>query len=298
MHLYSGAVGLKSIQSRTAMERLTNSLVEQAVANHHVLYASECEAMDGYYEAQINAVILQNNLGGLVIRGLFNPALNKFHKLFAYPYIAGTEPHICLDAHIERQADKEAYMVHCNDMDREVSPIFFLSNITDYLNHKSKKIGPMQTVFMSALANEGHIILPVYKTEKQIAKLHDASKRRSELVDRAIQGDQDAIDRLTIGDYDTLANVCRRVVKEDIYSIVDSSFVPSGLECDAYSVVGNIREIHQARNVITDEEVYVMTLECNDVLFNLGTHKEDLVGMPQVGYRFVGKVWLQGSLLY
>ena len=306
MHLFSRAVGLKSIQSRSAMDRLIGNMIDQAIVNDRVLYAAEEESPDGYYEAQINAVTLQEDLGGIVIRGLYNPSLRKFHKLFTYPYIAGSNAHICADAHIERQADKEAYMVHCNDNDREVSPIFFLSNITDYLNDRSETVDGMRTgdeknphiVFMSALATEGKIIFPVYKSQKQIAKSKAATKKRSELVDRALQGDQEAMDSLTISDYDVLANVCRRAVREDVYSIVDSSFIPSGLECDAYSVVGNIRKVRQVRNILTDEEVYVMTLECNDVIFDLGIHTEDLMGLPQVGYRFVGKIWLQGSLAF
>ena len=296
MHLYAKAVGLKGIRSRTAMDRLTGHLIEEALARGEVQYFEDRESTDGYYEAQINAPTLEGQAGGLVIRGLYQPTLKKFHKLFEYPYIVGGSPHFCPDAHIERQADKEAYMVHCNDTDREVSPIFFLSNIVDYLKETPKPEGTPHIVFMSALANEGKILFPLYKTEKQIAKSRAVAKKRSELVDRAIQGDQEAMDSLTIGDYDTLANICRRVTNEDIYSIVDSSFVPSGLECDAYSVVGNIQEVKKVKNLFTDEEVYIMTLECNDVIFELGINKEDLMGMPQTGFRFAGKIWLQGSI--
>ena len=84
--------------------------------------------------------------------------------------------------------------------------------------------------------------------------------------------------------------------KEDIYSIVNSSFIPSGLECDCYSVVGNILEIGAYRNEVTGEEVYNMLLECNDNIISVGINKKDLHGMPQAGCRFIGKIWLQGYI--
>lgn len=49
------------------------------------------------------------------------------------------------------------------------------------------------------------------------------------------------------------------------------------------------------KNEMTDEEIYYMSLECNNVEFNLAINKEDLLGEPQTGFRFVGRIWLQGN---
>ena len=48
--------------------------------------------------------------------------------------------------------------------------------------------------------------------------------------------------------------------------------------------------------MITGEEVYYMLLECNDNMINVAINKKDLYGLPQKGYRFVGKIWLQGAI--
>lgn len=299
MHLYSRAVGLKGISHRTAMDQLIKKLIEQAVANDKVQFWADAESQDGYYEAQINAAILQEELGGIAIRGLYHPILKKFRMIFYYPYLKGRQPRRSSEVMIERQSDKEAYMAHCNESSREVAPIFFLTNIVEYLiNSGARRSFPEKDVLMSAMAVEGKIIFPIKKTKEQIAKCEAAARKRSSLVDKAMQGDQDAIDSLTIGDYDTLASICRRINREDVYSIVDSSFIPSGMECDSYSVIGNIKDVKRIRNIITDEEIYYMTLECNDIEFDLGIHREDLIGMPLRGYRFAGKIWLQGSLVF
>lgn len=71
-------------------------------------------------------------------------------------------------------------------------------------------------VFMSVLAVDEKIILPIRKTEEQIAKCNAAAKERNRLIKRALQGDRDAMDSLTIGDYDTNSDICRRIRNEDV----------------------------------------------------------------------------------
>ena len=167
----------------------------------------------------------------------------------------------------------------------------------DYLsNAKGENILTDKFVHLSALSTGGRIIFPIRQTKEQIEKCDAATKKRNKLVDMALQGDINAIDDLTLSDYDLLTNLCERIKKEDVYSIVNSSFIPSGLECDCYSVVGNILEIGAYRNEVTGEEVYNMLLECNDNIINVGINKKDLHGIPQAGCRFIGKIWLQGYI--
>ena len=97
----------------------------------------------------------------------------------------------------------------------------------------------------------------------QIEKAKVASRNRDSLLEAAKNGDEDAMESLTIEDIDLYSQASRRVVKEDIYSIVDTCFMPSGIECDQYSVVGEIRDIDLKKNRITGEEIYDMNLECN-----------------------------------
>lgn len=306
MHLYEGAVGLSEISSRSATEILIKKIIDDAVQNGDVMYYSGVESPDGFYEAQINYCMIkkQNNtefedIGGLVIRGLYSPCEKLFRMSFYFPYVKGCVPRYNMEVVIERQSDKEAYLVHSVEPRRDIAPIFFLKNIVEYLSQKGNDtIITDAFTYLSALSVKGKIILPIRQTKAQIDKCRAAANRRNELLDMAMKGDIKAIDDLTIRDYDTISDICQRVRKEDVYSIVDTSFIPSGLECDNFFVVGNIEEVYELTNEITGENIYYMLLECNDYMINLGINSKDLYGMPQAGCRFVGKIWIQGSIYF
>ena len=300
MHLFTPAVGLKKYSLRPAMDKLIKKIIQESVKTDNVIYAENGTDSVGFYESQINKVMVRDgkkNIAGISIRGSYNPEKKKFIESYFFPYAEGSIPYFNKELSIERLSDKEAYMVHCNETQKDISPIFFMRNIVEYLNtYKGQKTICERMVFMSGLAIDGKIILPIKKTDEQIARCNAAVKKRNTLINRALQGDMEAMDSLTIGDYDTISDIYRRVRKEDIYSVVDSSFIPTGLECDVYSVVGNIKEVSLLKNDITDEDIYYMSLECNSVEFDLVINKEDLLGEPHVGYRFVGRIWLQGNL--
>ena len=50
------------------------------------------------------------------------------------------------------------------------------------------------------------------------------------------------------------------------------------------------------KNKITEEEVYLMNINCNDMTFDLCVNKEDVYGEPCVGRRFKGTIWMQGYI--
>ena len=87
-----------------------------------------------------------------------------------------------------------------------------------------------------------------------------------------------------------------RIEFEDVFSIVDSSFMPCGVECDQYSVIGEVLDVVVEKNVYTNEEVYIMTLDCNDMTFDVAINRFDLIGEPAIGRRFKGQIWLQGKV--
>lgn len=304
MHLYASAVGLSELNTRSTINTLLKNITEDAIQNNNVLYDIASSPQDSFYEAQIYHSMLKRqtapdfeDMGGIVIMGYYNPDEKIFERTSYFPYIKGTSPRYTAEAVVERKSDQEAYLVHCDEPRREVTPIFFLKNIIEYIsNNKNQRIVKDKFVYLSALSTSGKIILPIRQSKAQIDKCKAATKKRNRLVDMAMQGNIEAIDNLTIGDYDVISDICQRIRKEDIYSIVNTSFIPSGLECDKYTVVGNIIDLECLTNEVTGEEIYYMQLECNDTIMNLGINRKDLYGMPQKGYRFVGKIWLQGNM--
>ena len=115
-------------------------------------------------------------------------------------------------------------------------------------------------------------------------------------MQKAREGNPDAIENLTLNDMDTYSMLSRRVPKEDILSIVESSFIPYGIESDQYIVIGEILNCYLTENPITDEKVWVLSLSCNDLKFDVCINEKDLYGEPKIGRRFKGKIWMQGYL--
>ena len=152
------------------------------------------------------------------------------------------------------------------------------------------------SVTFSGLAQGGMILLPVNKNEQQILNEKRASDTRRELMNAARKGDQAAIETLTFDDMDLYSKVSKRLANEDVFSIVDTYFMPFGAECDMYSIMGEILEYRLTRNEITREDICIMKLDVNGLLFDVCVPKREVMGEPAVGRRFKGNVWLQGRI--
>ena len=73
-------------------------------------------------------------------------------------------------------------------------------------------------------------------------------------------------------------------------------YTSCGVECDQYSVIGEIEEVEKIRNIYTKEEIYRMKIESHDLEFVVCINSKDLLGEPQPGRRFKGQIWMQGTL--
>jgi hypothetical protein len=72
--------------------------------------------------------------------------------------------------------------------------------------------------------------------------------------------------------------------------------MPYGVECDHYSIMGEILECRTVQNNLTKENVYQMMINCNDLHLDICINEQDLYGEPEVGRRFKGVVWVQGFI--
>ncbi len=121
---------------------------------------------------------------------------------------------------------------------------------------------------------------------------------RNRLIQAARGGDEEAIENLTLEDMDTYTAISKKIQKADIFSLVDTYFMPYGVECDQYSILGEITDMKRVKNSMTGENVYILTVCCNDLNMKVGINSMDLMGEPAVGRRFKGSVWLQGYVNY
>ena len=81
-----------------------------------------------------------------------------------------------------------------------------------------------------------------------------------------------------------------------MFSIVDTCFLPCGIECDQYSVTGNIISCERVKNLYTSEHIYQMQLEVCDLYMDVCINESKLQGVPRPGMRFRGQIWLQGTV--
>lgn len=296
MHLYLKAVGLGSINTRREYDKLIRQIIKESIEKSTVMY-SDIPYLPGdkVFPAQIKHYF--NKVCGISLNGFYDPKRKSFKLDYVFPFLDGSVESYESEVSIGRKTEREAFNALCDEPGRGIALIFHLSNPIDYLMSKPIMADfNDKTVRIAAMANEGTVLLPVNKSEHQIDKCRAATAARNNLINLAKKGDTAAIDNLTIEDLDTYTDIYKRMHNEDVFTIVDSSFMPSGFECDSYSVVGNIVESRILSNDYTGEDVYVMTLECNDIVFDMCINARDLIGEPAEGRRFKGRIWLQGQV--
>lgn len=289
MHSYLRAIGFSNINNRMELNRLLERITE---------HAAKKSSVETPGKGNLTEMSLEFGEGmGITVRGELDET-GKFHMEHYFPSLNGQYISTREEVGINKRVDSEAYTGMCDDFRLGVSLIFYLQNVIEFLEKKNQNM-PMGTPFcitLAALSLEGRILLPIEMDEVQVRNITAETKYRNNLIAEAKKGNQDAIDSLTIDDIDTYAMISRRAKKEDLYSIVDTSFIPFGSESDNYSVIATITESNMIVNELTKEEVYDLQLVCNDIIFRMCINKQDLLGEPLVGRRFKGNIWMQGSI--
>lgn len=289
MHKYLRAIGFSRLTDRKELQKLLTDIV---VNGTHRAYTSNSE----------NTLLAEFGVDfaegmGIAVCGEFDED-DKFTYDYYYPYLRGNIISSNEDVTVERHAAQESYAGVCDDIKVGVSLIFYLQNMIPYVKAQNTGILPVRgtTLTLTALSVKGTIMMPIKKTEKDLIRNKKTFQNRSQLINAARNGDEEAIESLTLDDMDTYTTISRRIQKEDVFSLVDTYFMPYGIECDHYSILAEIVECNLVKNNLTQEEIYFMTLNCNDLIFEMCINKEDLYGEPAAGRRFKGIIWMQGYI--
>jgi len=234
---------------------------------------------------------------GIVVCGEFDEE-EKFIYEYYFPYLDGSGVTSYEDISVERHADKESYAGVCDDIKVGISLIFYLKNRIPYVEAQACGKLPVRgtTLTLSALSVSGMVMFPIQKDEEQIQRVKQASVVRNNLMAAARKGDEDAIETLTLEDMDMYTTISKKIQNEDIFSLVDTYFMPYGVECDQYSVMGEILEMRLISNQVTGEKIYILKICSNELTFDVSINIIDLYGEPQIGRRFKGIIWLQGNI--
>ena len=289
MHSFLRSIGFSKIKTKKDFDVILNQVMDRY--DEKILAESE----SGQLFAQIS-----KNYGcdmGISVCGEYDEN-DEFQMEYYFPYFKGTGITTQEKIMIDRHAGTESYAGACDDVRIGVTIIFYLQNGGEYKQQIGigYRMPDMQPVTLTGLAKEGKILLPVQKDKEQVRIEQEATRTRNQLMLEARSGDEEAIENLTMEDIDTYSMISKRIQTEDVFSIVDSYFMPYGIECDQYNVMGEIMDCSSFRNTYTGEEVFQMTLSCNDMQFDVCINVKDMLGEPAIGRRFKGIIWLQGQL--
>lgn len=289
MHKFLRTVGFSLYQKKHDIEKLLQDLTEQAESSQIWKIQIDKETNLCRVRAEMAPDM------GIYIYG----EMDEFGTIkpeYYVPYVLSHDISSEADCSIQRHTEKETYAGLLDEYRVGISLIFYLENLMEYRERiMEKESVETSSVNLTGLCVSGKILLPIKKNVNQTEMAKVASKERNKMLEAAKNGDEDAMEMLTLEDIDLYSQISRRVTKEDIYSIIDTSFMPAGIECDQYSVIGDILSIDKKKNKFTGEDVYDMKLECNDMIFHVAINSQDLMGEPEVGRRFKGQIWMIGT---
>lgn len=289
MHKYLRAIGFSQLEGKRPLKELLTEVVMNPDYQHATTDVNG--DLLGDYSKNITSRL------GITVCGEYDEE-NRFIYDFYFPYLLGNEITSCEEISVDRHAEKSSYAGVCDELRVGISLIFYLQNRIPYVKAEAGNMLPIQgtSVTLTGLSIGGSVLLPIKKNEEQIAKTNQRKLARTKLMEEARKGSEEAIETLTMEDMDTYSVISGRIGKEDILSMVDTYFMPYGVECDLYSVLGEIKRVEKERNPYTGEEIYILKIESNDLTFDLCINIMDLFGEPKVGRRFKGTMWLQGHI--
>ncbi len=289
MHKYLKSIGFGKVERKREVD-----LLLEDVKNHYDK-KNVVKKEDGHFFVEL--IKEYGHDCGITLCGDYDEN-HVFQMEYFYPYFRGSEISSREEVLVERHSDKESYGGLCDDMRVGFSLIFYLIHASNYLSIKQRGVlRELQTsLTLSGLADSGTILFPVSKDRIQLEEDRKLSQQRSSLMAAARNGDEEAMESLTMEDIDIYSMISRRIQYEDVYTIVDSHFMPCGIECDQYSIMGEITGCDTAVNSLTGEKLHQLKVVCSDITLDICINEKDLVGIPEVGRRFKGGIWLQGMV--
>ena len=290
MHQYLRAIGFSDKMTRKELDIMLKKMILENDRNDVV------KQEDGSTFVEISKKFGPNI--GITLCGEVDK--DGFHQDYYFPYLEGEAVSTKEGLIIEQSGDGNTYSGACEDPRVGFTLIFYLQNAAALKRIKMQ--GDFrkkeQDTILTALSLEGKILLPVYQNSMQMAYERESASKRKDLLADARKGNEEAIESLTLEDMDTYSMISKRIQNEDVFSIVETFFMPYGMECDKYQILGRIMECQEIENEYTKEKLYQMTVECNDIVLKICINSKDLFGEPEIGRRFKGIVWLQGRVQF
>lgn len=293
MHSYFRAIGFSNFTSKKDQNKLLSIVLNKSNNQQEFLIGNNNKLVQINYEFGENI--------GITVIGEYD-SKGTFTTDHYFPYCLGIHNTEQPDIQIEGYAEKEAYSAISENYNLGITLIYYVQNILDietlhYVNIISNRNIPVKLGALSLDAkilynvNLDHISCPY---DKQPISNQD----RRKLIFKAKSGDLDALEHLTLDDMDTYSLLSKRIKNEDLYTVIETYFMPYGINNERYSILGIIKNVKKIINDLSNEIVYNISVICNDIIIDIAINSRDLEGEPVVGRRFKGIIWLQGTINY
>ncbi len=289
MHEYLRAVGFRSIRTKKQLNGLIDRVIKDP--DHLSIVSTGEETNLAVAEKEVSGHAGIAVVGEIDEQGTLVPE-------YYFPYLSSSQ--ISSEAHLswEKQAAKDGYIGMCEDYRMGMALIFFVRNMTEIA--RSEYEDPFHADFskvaFSALASEGTVLLPLLKNEKVLKKAEEDTRKRSRLMEQAREGSPEAIDAIARSDMQAYQRIVHRLRESDVFTVVESFFMPYGMESDQYYLMGDILALQTVTNEWTKEQFYRMLVNSNGMTLSVAIHTEDLEGVPAVGDRIKCRAWLMGDM--
>ncbi|MBQ9027268.1 MAG: DUF3881 family protein [Lachnospiraceae bacterium] len=291
MHKYFRAIGFSEPMRAHDTYNLIEDVLDKAEHRSYITDPQDDNAM--LAELRLD----YGNGYGICAVGVFDEE-NEFTCESIFPYFISESVSSIEQVSVEERIEGHTFAGVVDDLNVGTTLIFRLINTVEFLKYGAPQCQqiPGTSVCLSGLCIGGTVMLPILKTEEEIEDTREKEMARRNLMSMARSGDEDAMKNLTMQDMDMYAVIMDKLQEDDIYTIVDSTFMPTGVECDLYSILGEIQRCVWTRNPVTNEQVWILMVMCGDLLFKICINDADLYGEPAAGRRFKGVVWMQGVI--
>ena len=215
---------------------------------------------------------------------------------YYFPYLSSTHISSTAPLSYEKTATRDGFSGMCEDDRLGLALIFDVKNVPDVIrDQQDLQLGnaSFQRVMLSMLLREGTVLLPI-GAKKSVP----ANSRRSfekNLTEAEEQGDLEAVGRLAREEMLRFGRAIQRIRETDVLTVVESFFMPYGMESYSYYFLGDILSSALILNEITKERFYRMVISVNGVEFTAAVSENDLQGVPAAGLRLKAKGMLMGE---
>ena len=289
MHEFLRSIGFKSYRTKKQLNELTDWVIEKP--DQLSVVSVNAEQNLAVAEREIPGHAGVSVVGEIDERGVLVPE-------YYFPFISSTFISSNAQLSYEKQAAKDSYIGMCEDYRMGMALIFTVRNLIDIVRNETGALlgKPFNEVALSMLCSDGTILLPILETEKVLDTRDGKTELERKLLSEASKGDPDALDKLTRQEMMRYKNVMDHLHDTDIFTMVNSFFMPHGMESDRYYVMGDIEAVQLFENPMTREHYYRMKIRANGMEMILAINQTDLLGIPAPGRRIKCHGWLLGEM--